>query len=116
VPAGDLSTRERRSIDRAIGSAQRKTGKRFSVYIGPFKGAPRPAAMRLLEQLGDAAAESVLIAVDPATHRLEIVTGATARDAVDDRTCAKAALVMTAKLAGGNLAGGIVDGVKTLGG
>jgi hypothetical protein len=46
---------------------------------------------------------------------LEIVTGSEAGRVVDERACSLAAMTMTSSFAVGDLAGGIVDGLRMLG-
>jgi uncharacterized membrane protein YgcG len=56
----------------------------------------------------------VLIAVDPAAHRLEIVTGSAARRVLDDRSCTLAAASMAGTFAVQDLDGGIARGILAL--
>ena len=56
----------------------------------------------------------MLVAVDPAARRLEIVTGGEVRRRLDDRSCALAAVSMTSAFEAGDLAGGIGHGVRSL--
>jgi uncharacterized membrane protein YgcG len=83
------------------------------VYVGDLAEASREHAERLLDQLEDPA-ESVLVAVSPNQRILEIVTGEHAARRLPDRMCALAALSMTAAFGGGDLAGGIVTGLRML--
>ena len=65
-------------------------------------------------RLGDDADRSVVVVIDPAHRRLEILTGATAARYLDDRATALGAMSMTSSFAAGDLAGGIVAGLHTL--
>jgi uncharacterized membrane protein YgcG len=56
----------------------------------------------------------VLVAVDPSARRLEIVMGEDLRGRLDDRACGLAALAMTTAFAAGDLAGGIVNGIRSM--
>ena len=115
VPAGEaFSSRQSDDITRAIRLAQDASGLQYSVYVGALEGDTRPAAQALHASLGAAAANTVLVAVDPAARRLEVVTGSLARRSLDDRSCALAALTMTSQFALGDLAGGIVNGLRTM--
>lgn len=115
MPAGEaFSDRQREDIQRAIRQAREESGLRYSVYVGVLEGDPRPAAEALHGRLGPLAADVVLVAVDPAAHRLEVVTGAVAKKSLDDRSCALAALAMTSQFSLGDLSGGIVNGLRTL--
>ncbi len=114
MPSGDgFSDRQRDDIARAIGAAERDTGLPFSVYVGPLGEHSRQHALGLHAALADPG-RAVLVAVDPASRRLEIVTGAESRRWLDDRGAGLGALAMTTQFAGGDLAGGIVNGLVTL--
>jgi uncharacterized membrane protein YgcG len=115
VPAGEaFSRRQADQIRQVIASAQAETGLRFSVYVGPADGDPRAFAQRLHANLGATADTSVLTLVEPAQRRVEIVTGEAARRRVDDRAAGLASLSMVTSFAGGDLAGGIVNGLRMM--
>jgi hypothetical protein len=114
VPAGDaFSQRQHDEIVRAIRLAEQESRLPVSVYVGALEGDSRPAALRLHGALPDAPS-TVLVAVDPGSRRLEIVTGSVVRRRVDDRACTLASLSMTSAFEAGDLAGGIVQGVGLL--
>lgn len=92
----------------------RETGISFTVYVGEMGASPRSFAENLHAELGAAAADSCLLAVSPAERRLEIVTGRFSARRLPDRACALAALSMTASFGGGDLVGGIVNGLRML--
>lgn len=110
-----FEARERAAVGRALEQAGRATGLTFSLRVGHAEGASRPYACRLHADRGAEAPDTVLIFVDPGTRRLEIVTGSRARRRVDDAACARAAAVMTASFAEGDVAAGIVAGLAVLG-
>lgn len=93
--------------------ASRSTGLSFRLYVGPLDQG-RESAVDLLAARGAAASTTVLIAVDPSARLLEIVTGPEAAAMVDDRSCGLASLAMTSSFAGGDLVGGIRNGVQIL--
>ncbi|MDQ1726843.1 MAG: hypothetical protein QOK14_888 [Frankiaceae bacterium] len=104
-------------IGRTIQRANRETGLHFSVYLGdPIDGStPREFADRAHRALGEARArKAVLILVAPTARRVEIVTGSEVSHRVNDRACGLAALSMSGNFAGGDLAGGIVTGLRML--
>ena len=101
-------------IRRAITLAQNRTDLNWSVFIGTLGADPRAQAEARHAELGPVAAKSVLIAVDPAAHHLEIVTGEHARKHLDDRSCALAAAAMTSSFAVRDLDGGIAHGILAL--
>lgn len=115
VAAGDsFSPRERSEVERASQLAGELSGLTFSTYVGPSDGAARPFAERLHAALPDAA-RSVLVSVDPASHRLEIVTGQDAERVLSDADCRLAILTMQSAFAEGDLVGGLVTGLQQLG-
>lgn len=116
MPAGEaFSARQRDDIERAIRFAEQESGLPVVVYVGPLDGDghPRRAAEQLHARLDDPA-ESVLVAVDPGSRQLEIVTGAEVRHRLDDRASGLASISMTSAFAAGDLTGGIVTGVRML--
>lgn len=115
MPAGEAFTeRQYDDIVRAIKLARRQSELPVSVYVGPLEGDTRAEALRLHGALGPDAAETVLIAVDPGARRVEIVTGSAVRRRLDDRSAGLAAIAMTSSFQAGDLAGGIVDGIRSL--
>lgn len=99
---------------RAIRLARQQSELPVSVYVGALDGDSRDAALRLHSALGQGAADTVLVAVDPGARRVEVVTGGVARRRVDDRAAALAAMTMTSAFQAGDLAGGISSGVLAL--
>ena len=115
MPAGDaFSAGQVDAIERAIDHARAESDLRFSVFVGAPEGDLREQGRRLLAALGDDADRSVVVVVDPAQRRLEILTGVTAARYLDDRGTALGAMSMTSSFAAGDLAGGIVAGLRTL--
>ena len=115
MPSGEAFTDGQvHEISRACSTAGAETGLNFSVYVGPVEGDVRDHAERLHAALGGQASNGVLILVAPGDRQLEIVTGKTSARRLSDRACALAALSMTTAFSGGDLAGGIVTGVRML--
>lgn len=115
MPAGEaFSQGQSDEIDRAIRHAEAVGGLAVSVYVGELSGDSRAAAQSLHDQL-EQPLDRVLVAVDPGSRRLEIVTGAGLAHRLDDRACALASASMISAFAGGDLAGGIATGVAMLG-
>jgi hypothetical protein len=114
VRAGDaFSDAQRAELERVVTNADTLTGLSFLLHVGRIDGG-RAGAERLLAGCGDQAQRTVLVAVDPASRGLHIVTGRRAAERLDDRTCALAALAMTSAFSAGDLVGGIRDGVTLL--
>lgn len=115
MPTGEVfSDRQLTDIDRAIRGAEEDTGLHFSVYVGSLGASTREKALTLHDALGGLAATSVLVAVDPGLRQTEIVTGPHAKRFLDDHAAALGALAMTTQFNAGDLAGGIVNGLRTL--
>ena len=114
VAPGDDTAIGSAQIQRAIRIAEKRTGLNWSVFVGDLGADPRAEALERHGALGPAAAESVLLAVDPAARRLEIVTGSRARKRMDDHACALAAASMAGTFAVRDLDGGIARGILAL--
>jgi len=115
VQAGEaFSPRQADHVRHALALARSQTGLHFSVYVGSADRDVREFAQRLHAALGDDAASAVVVFVEPVARRVEIVTGEIARRRVDDRAAGLASLSMATSFAGGDLVGGIVNGVRML--
>ncbi len=115
MPAGEaFSARQQDDVVRAIRLARQQSDLRVSVYVGTLEGDSRATALLLHGALGEDAAQSVLVAVDPGARRVEVVTGPEVRRRLDDRAAGLAAMTMTSAFQAGDLAGGIASGVLAL--
>lgn len=115
MPSGEPFTDGQvREISRACSTASAETGLHYSVYVGAAEGDIRDHAERLHAALGALASRGVLVLVAPGDRQLEIVTGKESSRRLSDRACALAALSMTTSFSGGDLAGGIVTGLRML--
>jgi len=115
VPAGEaFSGRQLEAIERALRQAEKSSGLTYSVFVGDTEGDPRAAGRRLLGALGPKADQHVVSVVDPSHRDLAILAGSKAAYHLDDRATALAAMSMTSSFAAGDLAGGIIDGLRTL--
>jgi Domain of unknown function (DUF5130) len=109
-----FSYRELARLDEALTMSSRETGLRFTLYIGDLGKPTRVRAEELHARSGEDPSHAVLIAVSPGQRVVEVVTGAAAARRLPDRACALAVLSMTASFAGGDLVGGIVNGLRQL--
>ncbi len=114
VPGKPLTERQRRRIAKAVDRAEEWTGLQFCVYLGPTETDPLDQAHALMDELGLTERPAVLILVAPLERRLEIVTSPTAAERIPDRDARLAALSMSASFGVGDVAGGIVEGVRLL--
>lgn len=114
IAEGPFTASQLTRLDEALRLADQQSELTFSVYVGELdEDDPRAAASELHDRLDDPA-RSVLLAVSPNGRALEIVTGSTAGKDLPDRVCALAALSMTSAFSGGDLAGGLVTGLRML--
>jgi uncharacterized membrane protein YgcG len=122
VPAGEaFSEKALHDIGKEVREISEQAKVVFSVLVADpddFAGSEpdvRAFAEKAHAALGDRAHESVLILVAPNARRVEIVLGTSLRGRLSDRDCALAALSMTSTFAGGDLTGGVLQGVRMLG-
>ncbi len=111
---GPFTPRQLARLDEALTMSSRETGVDFSVYVGALEEPTRQHAERLHTGLGALAPNGVLLAVSPGQRVLHIVTGEASSRRLPDRSCALAALSMQASFSGGDLVGGIVNGLRML--
>jgi uncharacterized membrane protein YgcG len=114
-----IPLRSQQRIQDAIETCRRENGLDVSVLVGDLALDDlkqfRQAAERLHEALGpERTLSAVLVVVAPGQRRVEIVTGPRVRRRVPDRVCSLAVLSMTTAFSGGDLAGGIVDGLRQI--
>ena len=113
-----LAPGQQERIATAIDRAREDNGLDVSVVVGDLElddlSQFRAGAERLHAALGDRSSTAVLLVVAPGQRRVEIVTGPGIRRRVPDRVTALAVLSMTTSFSGGDLAGGIVDGIRQI--
>ena len=112
--AHGFTARQLSRIDEALTLSSRESGLTFSVYVGNLDEPTRDTANRLFSELAATASAPILVAVSPAQRIVQIVTGADAAARVPNKSCALAALSMRASFSAGDLAGGIVTGLRML--
>ncbi len=102
-------------IDEALTLATRSTGLLFSLYVGGLAEPTRAEAEAMTARIPAASGVGVvLLAVSPGQRVLHIVTARGATKRLPNRVCALAALGMRAAFAGGDLTGGVVNGLRML--
>ena len=113
-----LPPAQQERIATAIDRIRADNGLDVSVVVGDLElddlSQFRAGAERLHAALGDRSSTAVLVVVAPGQRRVEIVTGPGIRRRVPDRVTALAVLSMTTAFTGGDLAGGIVDGIRQI--
>jgi uncharacterized membrane protein YgcG len=113
MAAGDLSSRDRAELDKAIRAAEQSCRFEFSVYIGAAEGDPRDYARRLHASLV-APTHSVLVMVDPAARAIDVVTGTEVRRHLTDREVELSILAMQTDFAADDFVGGLKRGISML--
>jgi uncharacterized membrane protein YgcG len=113
-----LSASQQERIDHAVAQCREQNGLDVSVLVGDLGVTDlsrfREAAETLHAALGERAPSALLVVVAPGQRRVEVVTGAAARRRVPDRVAALAVLSMTTAFSGGDLSGGIIDGLRQM--
>ena len=115
---GGLPARQQERIEHDLQKIREQNDLDVSVLVGDLDLADvsqfRSGAERLHAALGPRAADAVLLVVAPGQRRVEVVTGSAVRRRVPDRVCALAVLSMTTSFGGGDLGGGIVEGLRQI--
>ena len=119
MATGDgLSVSQQERIEHTVSLCRSENGLDVSVLVGDLNLSDgvdfRTAAETLHAALGERAHSAVLVVVAPGQRKVEIVSGPLARRRVPDRVAALAVLSMTSAFGGGDLTGGIVDGVRQM--
>ena len=113
VAAGELTSRERAELDKAIRAAEQACRFEFSLFIGSAQGDSRDYAERLHGSLV-APGRSVLVLVDPTARLLEVVTGTEVRRHLSDREVELSVFAMQSAFAAADLVGGLKRGLAML--
>jgi uncharacterized membrane protein YgcG len=110
-----LSVSQQERIEHAVSLCRSENGLDVSVLVGDINATDfRAGAEQLHAALGERAHNAVLVVVAPGQRKVEVVTGPAARRRVPDRVAALAVLSMTTAFGGGDLAGGIIDGLRQM--
>lgn len=107
-----LSDAQRVDLTRLVQRARSICGFAFAVYIGPLPEG-RESAVAQHASIPDAGS-AILVAVDPSTRAIEIVTGVNTTSSLDNRACEFAALSMKSCFVADDLVGGVREGVTLL--
>ena len=106
---------QRHRIERAIENAERETGLRYAVRVGPVSDEPRLEAERLLANIATGPRDSVvLVLVGPTERLVEVLTTPAARRRISDHAAGLAVLSMVSSFGVGDIVGGIVAGLRQL--
>jgi uncharacterized membrane protein YgcG len=113
VGVGEFNSAERFQLEDAIRTAEQVSRIEFSLFVGRAEGDPRAFATRLHNSLV-APSRSILIMLDPAARRLEIITGGEVRRTLSDQEVELAVAQMQTTFAEGDLVGGLKRGIQML--
>lgn len=111
---GPFSDTDMDRLSEALTMSSWETGIDFSVYIGDLGTDRRATLAKLHRSFGASAPNTCLIAISPNERVVEIGVGEIAAKRLPDRSCNLAVLAMTANFEGGDLVGGIVNGLRML--
>jgi hypothetical protein len=113
APALPFSPVQLSRLDEALTLSSRSTGLGFTIYIGDLGEDTRQQAERL-HAATPAADNAVLIALSPGQRVVEVVTGQESARRISDRGCKLAVMSMVASFKEGDLAGGLISGLRML--
>lgn len=101
------------TLDEALTLASRTTGLDFSVYLGEL-GPESRARAEELHASTPRPTHAVLVAVSPGERVVEVVTGEESHRRLPDRGAKLAVMSMIASFKEGDLAGGLISGLRML--
>jgi len=104
---------ERLAMDNVLTEATRATKVRFNVYIGDL-GPDAGAAVDALFPTTPEPARSVLIAVSPNDHAVEVRSGRDVAERANDRVCQLGVTAALSSLRQGELIDGLVSAVRVM--
>ncbi|MEU1985886.1 DUF5130 domain-containing protein [Nocardia sp. NPDC019395] len=104
---------ERLAVDNVLTEATRATKVRFNIYIGDL-GPDAGAAVDALFPTTPEAARSVLIAVSPNDHSVEVRSGKDVADRANDRVCQLGVTAALSSLRQGELIDGLISAVRVM--
>ncbi|MGW5387287.1 DUF5130 domain-containing protein [Nocardia sp. NPDC003963] len=104
---------ERLAMDNVLTEATRATKVRFNVFIGDL-GPDAAAAVDALFPTTPEAARSVLIAVSPNDHSVEVRSGKDVADRANDRVCQLGVTAALSSLRQGELIDGLISAVRVM--
>ena len=113
-----LTPSQQERLATALERCRRDNGLDVSVLVGDLDVTDpalfRAAAEQVHAGLGERSHHAVLIIVAPGQRKLEVITGPGARRRVPDRVAALAVMSMVSAFAGGDLIGGLLDGLRQI--
>lgn len=107
-----LGSAARNDIKKSVALAREISGLSFGVFIGQLPNGRESATARHAEM--PRAESGVLIALDPDTRSIDIVTGTDAHVVLDNRSCEFALLAFQSCAAAGDIVGGLREALVVL--
>ena len=104
---------ERLLMDNALTDATRSTKVRFNIYIGDLGSDSAVGADAVFPGTPEAVG-SVLIAVDPNAHAIEVRSGRDVADRVNDRVCQLGVTAALSSFRQGDLIDGLVSALRVM--
>lgn len=111
---GPFTFTELDRLSEALTMSSLESDINFSVFIGDLGADRRGAIAQRHRSFGAKAANTCLIAVSPNERAVEIGVGEIAAKRLDDRACNLAVASMVSSFQGGDLIGGLVNGLRLL--
>lgn len=109
-----LSKADRAQLERAVASAEARTGLQFCVYLGPADGTPREHAEQLFASARARSRPAVMLYVAPDVRQVECVVAPEMTERITNGAAQAAVDVMLPVLAEGRLASGLEAGLEQL--
>ncbi|SDG19197.1 protein of unknown function [Lentzea fradiae] len=113
VPEVPFTPSQLAQLDEALTLSSRSTGLDFSVYLGELGSSSRERAEELHGST-ERPSHHVLVAVSPGERVVEVVTGEESHRRIPDRGTKLAVMSMVASFKEGDLAGGLISGLRML--
>jgi len=113
VPELPFTPTQLAQLDEALTLSSRTTGLDFSVYLGAL-GSNAHERAKELHASTERPSHHVLVAVSPGERVVEVVTGDESHRRLADRGAKLAVMSMVASFKEGDLAGGLVSGLRML--
>jgi len=110
--ATSLTTSQRAEIQRIVQRAREICGYEFGVFVGELDNG-RESAIAMHAAMSDPNS-AVLLAIDPVSRTMDVVTGGRVKRNLEDRTCEFALLTLRSSIQVDDLTGGVRDAVMLL--
>ncbi|WP_066904700.1 DUF5130 family protein [Millisia brevis] len=100
-------------LDETLSAAIRSTNIRFTAYVGDI-GTEGARGLKDIFAAAPSADESVLIAVSPNAHTVDVVAGSAVSDRATEEVCKLGVTAAVSEFRAGNLVDGIVSAIRVM--